>query len=983
MELSKDEKIFQIIDKQFDLLETTNEWMINILNGNTTWTENEFNNFISVMKSIGYKEIIEDDYLEISSNDDILKINKLSNIIKYCYNENYKELSYEWLKTNIVNIEKINDLFDANIEMSIIKNKINIEPDNWNDIRKIYKIVKKIIYVDEKNNISYIAKLVKDNGDNDYYSLKQSKVLNSTQKYEFSIIINKKESVIQSIVKIIQSILLSNIILTKPQQKEILTEYSELIKKDMKINKWNKDKDSIPLLTPKPITLERSNLIDPNEYGAISILNGYTVTEKADGERLLLYINNKGNCYLINSSYRVEDSGIIAKNNKIFNSLIDGEFISCNKRKDNIYQNIYAAFDIYYINNKKITDLPLISTNKKSRYEELKSITDNLDLSIGLTEFIVKTHYYSDNIFNDNKKILENAKSYPYEIDGLIFTPANLALYSYYPSKVVELTENMKWDRVFKWKPEEQNTIDFLIKEEKDVLIKGLKHREISLWVGYNKIQWEEINPDKGLRLRYDRDYAKSNKYESNIYIPKLFKPIQHYHSNVDKCYVLINSKNEIRAENGDKIEDKSIVEFRYDVSAKLWYPIRVREDKTRIYKKGILSKTANDLSVALNIWRSIHSPVTMGMIIGNKEVFTKEAADNIEDRLLDTDDIYYSREIPRDSLLSVNMLNFHNQGIKQELYKKASVKGSLLELCCGEGGDMNRILAEKYKFILGIDLVRNNIVNPRSGAYSRMLKRKNQYSKQIEGQDRVFFPDMVFCVGDCSTDIKSGKSSSIIKDEESEKILKIVMNKQKSVLPHLKYIAGRGLDNFNCVSCMFAIHYFFENKTKLEGFLNNVSSNLKKGGVFICTFMDGKTVEDSIISNGGDMVEGRKIIDEDKKYNVPVWCIIRRYNKDLIEDEEDSTKYNKKVDVFLENTQKLIPEFLVNYDFLIKKAKEFGLNIKESEMFSESFNKIKETIPDDDTLKTHLHTDIIELDKDPIQKQFSFFNRWCVFEKV
>ena len=60
------------------------------------------------------------------------------------------------------------------------------------------------------------------------------------------------------------------------------------------------------------------------------------------------------------------------------------------------------------------------------------------------------------------KDILTNHKSYPYEIDGLIFTPAKLPLYiPYYANKPVQITDNVGWDRLFKWKPPEQNTINF------------------------------------------------------------------------------------------------------------------------------------------------------------------------------------------------------------------------------------------------------------------------------------------------------------------------------------------------------------------------------------------------------------------------------------------------------------------------------------------------------------------------------------------
>ena len=64
----------------------------------------------------------------------------------------------------------------------------------------------------------------------------------------------------------------------------------------------NKNKEII-LINPKPTTLEKSNLLesDENNFGIVSILNNYAVTEKADGERFLMYINENSEIYLINN----------------------------------------------------------------------------------------------------------------------------------------------------------------------------------------------------------------------------------------------------------------------------------------------------------------------------------------------------------------------------------------------------------------------------------------------------------------------------------------------------------------------------------------------------------------------------------------------------------------------------------------------------------------------------------------------------------
>ena len=89
---------------------------------------------------------------------------------------------------------------------------------------------------------------------------------------------------------------------------------------------------------------------------------------------------------------------------------------------------------------------------------------------------------------------------------------------------------------------------------------------------------------------------------------------------------------------------------------------------------------------------------------IAQREIFdvSNKYNDEVEqDKILESDDVYYSRNIPRDSLLSLHMLNFHNQAIKKKLYEYSKDRNSLLELCGGEGGDMNRWVEYNYSFIL------------------------------------------------------------------------------------------------------------------------------------------------------------------------------------------------------------------------------------------------------------------------------------------
>ena len=115
---------------------------------------------------------------------------------------------------------------------------------------------------------------------------------------------------------------------------------------------------------------------------------------------------------------------------------------------------------------------------------------------------MVKEHKYSGEIFKDSRSIMDNPTKYPYDIDGLIFTPAKLAVYSYYPSMPVEIKPDMTWNSVFKWKPPEQNTVDFLIKYISDVKKDGLKYRKFGLYVA-DKNLLKEYTIKNVLNIRY------------------------------------------------------------------------------------------------------------------------------------------------------------------------------------------------------------------------------------------------------------------------------------------------------------------------------------------------------------------------------------------------------------------------------------------------------------------------------------------------
>jgi hypothetical protein len=1007
MEISKDDAIFTIIDNISLNIHENNENIIKVENDNL-WSEDNYYNFVNIMNNEGYIKEEEPQTLHVYSNDHLLTIKSAKRILYYCNNNNYKhdENYIDWYKYNIISKNVVNTLFDSNLTFLNIK-KTNIKTDknpvvNWDSMRKYFKINKFIIYTDIKTNVKYIVNITKSH-DRDFYeksdedcytALNKSKIINKTQQYEFYIDITNtdKDNIIPSIIKMEQTLHLNSFIISKNQQLDVLKDYGNLVKNDIYTRRFDEKKP--PLLTPKPFTLERMNMLNPsdyeNGYGISSILSEYTVTEKADGERLLMYINNTGGVYLINNSHQVIDTGL-KSSSELYNSLIDGEYITCNKRTDNASIGLYASFDMYYYNGKKITQLPLIATSDNSSSEGLQSrynyllkteklLKNNNEYAI---DYIVKEHMYSKDILNDCKNILTKNIIYQYEIDGLIFTPAKLAVYSNYANKPEPITDKLGWNKVFKWKPPEQNSIDFLVKKGEIITIDTINYIEFKLYVGYNASQIENYTMNDVFNYIYKFNQFRNEIKEREKYVCRLFMPEYYYEKGIEKSLIKMLPNKEIRCANGDKIEDEIIVEFNYDSSetnpSLRWKPMRVREDKTRIYRQGVLSKTLNDFSVACNIWRSIHNPISQNNIIGNERI-----VNNMDVAELSSDDIYYSRTIQNEARLSHQMLVFHNHGIKDFLYSKPPKKGSIVELACGQGGDLNRWIKNEYRFVLGVDLVKNNIYSPNHGAYARLLRERKRFFINMKNVNNMIFPEMVFAVGDCSKSIRTGECAisddPTRDDKDSYNVLKMVFNKgNKKIETQYNKIIGRGVNGFDVCSCMFGIHYFFKNEETLDGFLLNVSQLLNIGGVFFCTFMDGEKIETDIKNNGGDKIEGfKKLSNRREDKGEPIWAILRSYDKDEV------SPYNKQINVFIETTSKLIPEYVVSYEFLIEKCKEYGLKIKESELFSETFNKFKSKLDDLRDTKENLYKSIIELDKEENKdlKRFSSFFRWCIFEK-
>ena len=145
-----------------------------------------------------------------------------------------------------------------------------------------------------------------------------------------------------------------------PEINDLKSKYLEMLYGSPQ-KRWLRSSD---FCGPSSYTLQMVNLhpLD-QDTAAPNIRRMSSVTDKADGERKLLFINEKGLVYLINTNMDFQFTGTKTTNAAIKNTLLDGEHITHNKNGKFI--NLFAAFDIYFINNESVRNKGFIPTKPK------------------------------------------------------------------------------------------------------------------------------------------------------------------------------------------------------------------------------------------------------------------------------------------------------------------------------------------------------------------------------------------------------------------------------------------------------------------------------------------------------------------------------------------------------------------------------------------------------------------------------------------
>ena len=647
-----------------------------------------------------------------------------------------------------------------------------------------------------------------------------------------------------------------------------------------------------------PTTMKRRHLrVDrPNH-----ILSGYTVTNKADGQRCFLVVMRDKRLLMIRPNGVITWTGMTATKDLHINDVIDGEYIED--------RHLFCIFDVYSFRGVNTTRLPLFTTDEDIRANPLKSrlgcahefVSDTRrDFTTLMTgrplRIEAKLFYAGDGPAMEEAINTLLTTKFEYKTDGLIFTPRS--------SPVAPQAERIgnTWTSVYKWKPADQNSIDFLVRfkpgDQFDTVLKQPVFHG-NLYISRNR-GYDIVYPCETMTGEYIPPPMASDLRilsETRDRAPGIFQPSVPRNPNAYKISIPLNAKGIPVDETGARVEDNTIIECARDLETDRWVILRTRYDKTHQYRVLHESQFGNDVATANSIWTNIHIPVT-------EEMLTTCVSNPPDDTY--EDDLYYRDDLgSRDRILK-DTYAFHNN-IKASMFTQNVKEGStLLELAMGRGGDLAKWRHTKPSRVVGIDIVAGNLESPVQGACVRYIREqeKGKHSR---------LPPALFIVGDMTQPLY----------EQDNRYIRILAGLEPAPTPYLQQFAG--LVFFDVISCQMALHYACTSEETFKVFVKNLTDHGK--GTFFGTCMDGAAVYAHLLGKKSTVFRSDgQIFGE----------IVKTYT----DGDSWHENFGQMISVKLESFERAMDEALVPFGKVTEMLAEVGYELVSTEMFSDHYAK-------------------------------------------
>lgn len=537
------------------------------------------------------------------------------------------------------------------------------------------------------------------------------------------------------------------------------------------------EKDGMKQLSNQVIELDKNMFLKD----LLKKITEYYITDKVDGIRTIMYVNNK-TCHAISD--------------KLQSFEIDG------KASDNVYildgetyrDGTFYIFDVMIYDNTDISHKPF--SERLSYFDK----ASKLHSTFATKEFVLLTDKFQEQIAKFKKR------SVSYETDGIVLTPES---------------GEYRTMQVYKYKPVEKMSVDFLIKKCPNKLLgvaPYMPQTNKTLYLLFCGINSRVMRKFAMKPIRY---YSDLFPHIDNRNFPN-YMPIQFQPSDFPFAYLHWSSDNNLDNKVGEFVCSQCI-EGKVDMEdLNFWKLLHIREDRTVEVERG--TYFGNNYRIAELMWMSYKDPLV------------------IEDLDLKSQDDNYFQE--HDNQLQKASRNF-NSYVKFVLFSRFKNSEWIIDIASGKGQDLfryNQVECKNVAF-LEIDKV----------ALSELINRKHDLGRgDGKKQNNSFTPMNVL-------------------------IQQLDMNNDYHTNITILENIGLKKESIDVIVCQFAFHYFLATKKNFVNVAQFIKHYLKPGGRFIFTAFDGRDILKILKENNG---EWTKKVNDEIQYSIK-----SEYEEQFLED--------------------------------------------------------------------------------------------------